>query len=292
MTLEELLLCRLTNCKPLTSLLAVYADDAAIFYQISPDDRKEKWGESGQYPRVVYTVDMQANQERKSAGSMVISLLCDERGLAPEEIEPIVKGCFKDLLIKPEDASPYCFAWSRTDAFEMSKRETGADTRVYGVEVWFDILEYPSQETTDPDPVVALNRYIQKKINGAFILGLDYMEYFKTAGVEAPIFYSRLESVEKSRITNTVAWMDVRIAVHVLCPSAEIRLKLIMSLANFLSLDSEVIMLDGSPMQVSRLQVNNRADYLKDGQLIVTVHYGVLRYKEKKPVIEYVSIEL
>lgn len=44
-------------------------------------------------------------------------------------------------------------------------------------------------------------------------------------------------------------------------------------------------MLDKSPMRIKRLQVNNKADYLKEGQLFVTVHYGLLRYKPKEHMI-------
>lgn len=45
------------------------------------------------------------------------------------------------------------------------------------------------------------------------------------------------------------------------------------------------VMLDKSPMRIKRLQVNNKADYLKEGQLFVTVHYGLLRYKPKEHMI-------
>lgn len=291
MTLEELVYKRLSEYVPLTALLTKYADKAAVFFQSAPDDRQNGWKGKSQYPRLVYAIDMQANQERKSAGTMLVSLLCDEAGMIPEDIEPFVRECLKDLIINPNSASPYCFAWSRTDGFEMPTRESGANTRVIGVEIRFDILEYPAQETTDPDPVLALNRYIGEKIPEAFVLGVSHMAEFKTANGNSPVFYCRLESVEKGKETNTVVWMDGKIAVHVLCPDTDVRLKLIMSLANHLSLSGEVIMMDKSPMRIQRLQVNNRADYLKDGQLFVTVHYGLLRYKNKPHMITEVGID-
>ena len=79
--------------------------------------------------------------------------------------------------------------------------------------------------------------------------------------------------------------MDGKIAVHVLYPAADLRQKWVMALANGLTLDGEVVMLDKSPMRIKRLQVNNKADYLKEGQLFVTVHYGLLRYKPKEHMI-------
>jgi len=291
MNLEELIYKWFSEYKPITELMALFSGKPAIFYQIAPDDRQKGWNGKSQYPRIVYGIDMQVNQERKSAGTMEISLLCDEAGTEPEKIEPLIRECLKDLIINPDNSSPYCFAWSRTDGFEIPIRESGANTRVIGSEIRFDILEYPSQETTDPDPVVALNRYVKDKFPEAFVMGLDNMDSFRVADVKAPVFYCRLESVEKGRETNTVAWMDGKIAIHVLCPAADIRLKMIMSLANNLSLDGEVIMLDKSPMTVKRLQVNNKADYLKEGQLFVTGHYGLLRYKSKPHMIAEVNID-
>lgn len=285
MTLEELIHKWFSESKEVVEKLATFAGKPAVFFQTAPADNQSGWGTTGQYPRIVYAIDMQANQERKSAGTMEVSLLCDEAGIPPEAIEPVVKSCLKDLLVLPDGGFPHCFAWSRTDAFEISSRETGTDTRIIGMEIRFDILEYTNQETTDPDPVVAMNQYIKNIMPEAFVLGLDGMDSFKVAEAETPVFYCRIEGVEKNRETNTVAWMDGRIAVHVLCAAADLRLKWVMALANSLSLDGEVVMLDKSPMRIKRLQVNNKADYLKEGQLFVTVHYGLLRYKNRSHMI-------
>jgi len=281
MNLEELIYKWFSKHKPITEQMALYSRKPAIFYQIAPDDRQKGWSGKTQYPRIVYGIDMQVNQERKSAGTMEISLLCDEAGTEPEKIEPLIRECLKDLIINPENSSPYCFAWSRTDGFEIPIRESGANTRVIGSEIRFDILEYPSQETTDPDPVVALNRYIKDKFPEAFVMGLDNMDSFRVADAKAPVLYCRLESVEKGIETNTVAWMDGKIAIHILCPDGETRLKMASAIANSLSVDGEIIMLDYSPMFIKRLQANYKSDYLKEGQIFVTGHFGLLRYKAK-----------
>ena len=76
MTLEELVHRWFTNHEGVAGRLASYAGKPAIFYQTAPADNQRGW--KCQYPRIVYAIDMQANQERKSAGTMEISLLCDE----------------------------------------------------------------------------------------------------------------------------------------------------------------------------------------------------------------------
>lgn len=85
--------------------------------------------------------------------------------------------------------------------------------------------------------------------------------------------------------------MDSKIAVHVICPDSEIRIKMTTAITNSLSLDGEIIMLDYSPMFIKHLQANYKSDYLKDGQIFFTGHYGLLRYKAKPHVLQSAHIK-
>ena len=280
MTFEELIYKRFSESEELAAFLAVFSGRPAVFSPAPPDDNQKGWGSKTQYPRVVYNFDMQANEERKSAGVLSVSLICQNTGeVVPEDIEPTVRKCLKDVLLKPEGSeSLFAFAWARTDAFEL--QETKNDLLI-GCDVRFDILEYTNQETSDPDPVMAMDSYIKEKYHEYTVVGYDRMEEITVASKENPVFYCRLISVDKAEETNTVAWMDGRIAVHILCPDNGVRLKLAADIANSLSLDGEVIMLDKSPMFIRRLQMDNKSDYLKDGQVFVTGRYGLLRYRAK-----------
>lgn len=290
MTLEELIYKWFTENKDLTEVLASFAEKTAVFYQSAPADNQKGWGSGGQYPRIVYAIDMQADQERKSAGTMEISLLCDEAGTPPEKIEPIVKKCLKDLLILPDGEFPYCFAWARTDSFEIPSRETGSDVRVIGMEIRFDILEYNFQETTDPDPIIATMQYLKEIYPKSLVIGYDHLDKITEATTERPIIYCKLTDIELAGETNTVAWMDGKIALHILCPDSAYRMKIVTAIANKLSLEGEVTLLDQSPMFIKNLRVNYRADYLKDGQISMTGHYGLLRYCERMHTIKEVNI--
>lgn len=279
MKLEELLQKRLCDSESLTKLLTEYAGLPAIFSPESPADNQEEWKTRVHYPRVEYSYELQANEERKSNGTLTVSLLCQNtEDVSPETIEREVKECLKNVLLKPEGEAPFGFAWARTDAFTMKDKK---DNLIIGSEIRFDILEFPNQETTDPDPIMAINKYVKEFYPESIVVGYDRMKETTEASKDCPVIYCRLTSIEKSQETNTVAWMDGKIAVHILCPDYETRFKMAAAIANHLSLDGEVIMLDYSPMFVRRLQVNYKADYLKDGQILVTVYYGLLRYKAK-----------
>lgn len=284
MKLEELIYKRFVSCKELIEHLAVFENAPAVFSLEPPDENQEGWGSNTQYPKVIYNFDLQANEERHSAGTLSVSLLCQNTTeVVPESIEPIIKDCLRDVILKPDGGTPYCFAWARTDAFSIDEKK--GDMTI-GSEVRFDILEYPSQETSDPDPVVATNKYIKGIYPECLIMGYDRMEEITEATAERPVIYCRLISADKAEETNTVAWMDGRIAVHILCPDSGIRLKMAAAIANSMSLDGEIIMLDYSPMFIKRLQSNYKSDYLKDGQIFVTGHYGLLRYKAKPHTLQ------
>lgn len=289
MNLEQLIYKRFSGSKELTKHLATFAEHPAVFSPESPDTIHDGWEGKTQYPQIVYNFDMQANEERKSVGTLVVSLICQNTTeIVPEAIEPEVKKCLRDVLLKPEGGSPYAFAWARTDAFSVQEKKNGL---LIGSEIRFDIFEYPNQQTTDPDPVMAANQYIKGLYPECLVIGSDRMDEITEATKEVPIVYCRLIAIDKGEETNTVAWMDGKLAVHVLCPDNETRIKIATAIANQLSLDGEIIMLDHSPMFIKRLQVNYKSDYLKDGQIFITVHYGLLRYRQKKHRMSGVEIK-
>lgn len=277
MNLEELICKRLSEAKNLTKCLTRYAGQPAIFTPEAPGDREAGWGRATQYPRAVFNFDMQADGERKSAGTLSVAIICrNDSEAVPELIEPAVKKALKDVLLKDDNGTLYAFAWARTEGFSMTEEK---NELLIGSEIRFDIMEYPQQETTDPDPIMAMARYIKDLYRDSIVVGIDKMADETEASKEAPVFYCRLTEIEKLEETNTVVWMNGKIAISLLCPDGATRLKMAAAVLNSLSLDGEVTMLDDSPMFMERLTANLKSDYLKDGQIFVTGRYGLLRYK-------------
>ncbi len=283
MNLEELIYQRFLTNKKLVQQLATYADKPAIFSSTPPEDNQQGWQGKIQYPRMVYQFDLQANEERKSAGTLLISLYCQNTDkVDPEEIEPIIRNTLKDVLLTPENGTPYAFSWARTDGFEATETIQGhIDRLLIGSEIRFDILEYPFQETSDPDPILGMSQYLKALYPDSIVLGIDKIKAITEASKETPILYCRLISVEVAEETNNVVWMDGRIAIHILCPNHEVRLKQTVAIINKLSLDGEIILLDRSPMFLKHVRMDNQSDYLKDGQIFITGRYGLLRYQAK-----------
>ena len=124
-----------------------------------------------------------------------------------------------------------------------------------------------------------MDRYLKALYPECLVMGCDRMGEITEATMQQPVIYCRLAALEKAEETNTVAWMDGKISIHILCPSPELRMKVAAGIADRMSLAGEVILLDQSPMFLKGLSVNYRADYLKEGQILVTGHYGLLRYR-------------
>ena len=277
MNLDELIYKRLSKANDLTQHLVTFDGKPAVFTPEAPDDRAIGWGTATQYPRIVFNFDMQADGERKSAGTLSVTLICrNDVDAVPERIEPAIRKCLKDVLFKDSSETLYAFAWARTDAFSMTEEK---NELLIGSEIRFDIIEYPQQETTDPDPIMAMARYIKGLYPDSIVVGMDHMEDQTEATKEAPVFYCRLTEIDKLEETNTVVWMNGKISVSLLCPDSSTRLKMAAAVANSLSLNGEVEMLDSSPMFMEHLSANLKSDYLKEGQIFVTARYGLLRYK-------------
>lgn len=275
MTLEDLIYTRLSNPNGPAAKLARYGDAPAIFYQAAPEDTAAGWYGKRQYPRIDYTVDMQANPERHSCGILTLNIWCSEQCAPPEDLEPEVRAMMREVFMQPDESPPYSLAWVRSDAFE-GRSQANPATLVNGITVLFDLFAFPVQETTDPDPILAINEYVKQWAPDALVIGKDTLEGFQIATTDQPIFYFRLASLQLQRETNTVAWMDGMIAGYIYAPE-ETRLKWLKALVDVLSLDGEVTMLDTSPMFLRGIKADSAADPLTVGQLRLQIRFGLLR---------------
>lgn len=285
MDLSELISNRLKQDDDLNKMLASYAGEPAVFTVEAPADQQDGWGNLTQYPRICYRVDMQANQERSSSGTLRVAIYTDKTTNIIEDIENVTKRCLQDVLMKPSGEAPFCVSWTRTESYVIEGRE------IWCRDIIFDILEYPGQITTDPDPVLAVAAYVNNIFPDSVVLGIDTVgDYIETA--ERPVFYCRLSKIQKTtgHCMNTICWFIGQIAVHLICPDADMRLKMLASVNQAMALDEEIIMLDQSPMIISGLELNNKADYLREGQLTVTGKYGCLRGNELKHNLSGVSM--
>lgn len=281
-TLNALIGKRLYQTEQIKASLAEYADTPAVFYQTSPGDSQKGWGLGKHYPRITYFVDMQADAERKTSGQISINIWCEESGIAPESIEPIVRESLCGIFLTPQDSGiTHCLEWGRSDVFEIKESESSQQTQIIGVTMIFDVFAFPSQENTDPDPVLAINEYTKKIIPSCKIIAYDELPEIYSPSAEKPAFYWRFGSMANEKVSWAIAWVTGLLTGHIFAPTTEDRLKWLKVLAQQAVVDEEAIMLDDSPMFFTGLKADSAADYLRTGQISLRVKYGILRKRQR-----------
>lgn len=279
MELQELIWNRLIADDAVTEKLTRFDGLPAIFTPEAPPDNTAGWNGLSNYPRITFTLDLSANEERKCQGGMIVSIFAKNEGdYSFAKAADDIKKCLCDVFLVPDGESPYCLAWNRSDGFAID----GLD--ICGMEMQFDILEYPCQETTDPDPVDALNTYLRSVFPEAVVLWHDHINTVEAVKWDRPVFYCRLESDSEDdrHSTFAVTWMECSMVIHIFCTNPYLRGKYARVINKKLGMDMEFPMLDDSPFLVSSSNLSQAADYLRVGQIKLSGRYGILRQTEKK----------
>lgn len=285
MTLDELIRTWFIRNDAIAGKMATYAGSPAVFLQTAPADKQPGWYGRSQYPRIVNRMELRADNERKSQGVLRVDLYCDIAHDSPEDIEPLIRSAMKDIVMQPDESSPYCFAWARTDGFELESKDS--DKRIAGYEVTFDIIEYPEQNATYPDPCESLSIWLKEMFPEAFVLWIDSVDKFKVASEENPVIYVRSESLTMDHVTYALSWVNCSIAIHVIAPTASARNKWIRCIANSMITEGDISMTDNNPLRFESVNASNRSDYLLSGQIMVKGQFTLPRFKPEGDVLRH-----
>lgn len=290
MDFNQLIYSRLAANAALVASLARFDNQPAIFCQEFPADQQPGWSGKVEYPRIDYQVDMMADPQRASSGLLRCLIYTEKNPLIAEQIEAQVRRSLGDVLMKPSDKAPLCVAWNRTDAYQYE------GSAVLVKEVDFDVLEYPNQETTDPDPILSMSSYIKSLFgDSSIVLGVDKVGDF-TNTAEKPVWYCRLTSIQLAAdqhgmLGGSFTWFVCSISIHLICPDASMRLKMVAGLNQELACEGEVIMDDGSPMDIQRTVMSNQADYLRSGQITLNCQFGCIKKSFKVHRLNHADID-
>ena len=184
MKLEELIYSRISGAKYGSTGLASFNGAPAIFFGPCPEDTDRGWGRGRQYPRISYSLDLRGDPERQTAGTLYVDVWCTEDGPAPEDVEPVLRAVLCGVIMAPEHDNPCSFSWQASQTFQ-SARETKTD-KVIGVTVTFDMIAFPEQITSDPDPVLAMMKFIRDEYPEITVIGQNTLPDFTEPSEEHP----------------------------------------------------------------------------------------------------------
>lgn len=276
MELYEMIYSRLRNDEEIASLTAVYNGGAAVFYQRPASAENARWGSEIQYPRIDYTLDLTENPARNTSGVLTVNVWCDAQiGAEPEDIEARVRELLHAVFAQADDYT-YCFAWVRSDAFEI-KGKADETVRTYGVTSTFDVVACPSQYTMYPDPIKGLNAWTRQILPDAVIIGEDTINGWLVPTKEKPAIYWRLTSQGKARQHFAYTWLDISVECHVYCKHAADRLYNLVKINTAHALTGHITLEDTSPLFLKTFQLQPHLNYIITGQIRATGQFGLLQ---------------
>ena len=276
--IEELVNKALLGSKTLNDALATYDCEPAIFYERAAHDKDPSWGEV-QFPRCVYTVEWMYDAERTKSGVVSVDIISLADEGTPVEIADGLVEELSGMFFTQEDQTTYSIIWSRSDSFTTD----GEEPKKLGITVFFDIVEFPIQLTTTPDPVLSTMNWIKEHQPDINVIGKDGLDELWFPTDEKPACYVRLSGeTSQVRPSYAVVWLRANMVVHIICPSAKARVTWLKKLADDLAIEGEIITDDDSPMFIKSLSINSGANPISAGQLMFDGEYGVLRKEPEK----------
>lgn len=265
MTLEELLYQRLTEDLLLGSYLTTYAGKPAVFESMAPEDTSPLWGPA-QTPRIEFLITRQEDPERRVSGRVNVAVVCKGESMeAVTKAESRLQALLNGAVFRPDEGL-IAIRWESAAPFEDEE-----DYR--GIEVIFDLLAFPSQLTTSPDPIEAMNSWAVMAFGGA--IQVDPSSWAPTDSV--PAIYWRFAGVQVTDQTAAVSWMEASIVGHVLAPTPTGRLPWVKRITEKLVITRRTVLDDGSPLFFERISSDSQADHLQAGQIRLTARYGILQ---------------
>ena len=275
MQLDQMLYERLTTDAGPSALLARYDNRPAVFYQQAAPANDKKWG-AKQYPRIDYTIGLQEDPARNTSGILTIHVWCDfENPIDPETIEMQLRKSLHAVFVRAKDDT-YCIAWLRSDAWQVrNQKDESLETTC--ITLTFDLIAFPGQATTTPDPIKALNEWTKALLPQATVIGLDAFYGWIEPSRDRPVVYWRIASQGMHQQKHAMTWMDAMIEGHVYARNAPDRLAVLSRINATASQINHVPMEDGSPLFLYSLTMMPQTNYLRQGQIVARARYGILR---------------
>lgn len=239
--------------------------EGRIFYAQAPydTDLPRNW------PQLILSAERLTDAIHGVAGSLQILILCSEETVSPELLESLTRRALEGVFFNAHEI--FLLKWAKSEVFT-----TPASERlplINGLEMAFEIREFPRAETSAPDAIQALNDFFAAE---CFIIGrTSFEDYFKPTRI-CPAIYFETNSTKMTTQTYSTTWLESVLKCHLFAPTVTARREWLTFLSNRLSICKRVPLRDGSPLRVLNVETDYSADELS-GQIKITTAYGLPR---------------
>lgn len=268
--MESLIRRRLADNENLCALLVDFGGDTAIFYQKAPADTDSP---ETLYPQIIFTTDKYADATRGTAGILNVDIITSQLTTPPEEIERLVRDTLEGIFFRPQAGEIFSLKWQRTDVFTEPASER--TPLIIGATMVFEIYEWPSAETSEPDPVQALNEWAGM-VDDFVIIGATEFDELYEPTAERPVIYFDVQRLKVVEQNNSAVWLDVTITLHVFAPNVRSRRAWLTILNQRLLMTRAVRLADETPMRLLDAEYLTAASEIQ-GQIKYVFSYALPR---------------
>ena len=275
--MERLIRKRLTLNRDLAKILAGLDGEPAIFYAKAAQDTDKEFN----YPQLVLSVEKFTDAIHGVAGLLTVEIICTQATLTPEPIERLIRESLEGVFFR--GAEIFLLKWVKSEPYTEPASERLP--LIIGLEMEFEVREYPNAETSTPDAIQALNDWAGR----IFVVSRTPFEDFFIPTREYPAIYFETLSERMTGAQAAVAWTEATVKGHVFAPKVRMRREWLTILSRDLMTLKAIPLRDGSPLRVTDVEVDYSADELA-GQLQIKCAYGVMRDKVKTIPINHCHI--
>lgn len=279
----------------LSPFLATYAGDMAIFNQEAPADNDSGWGDGSQYGRIVFYIDMQDDPQRNISGTMGVDIYCESgTEQVPEAIEPILRSLIDGYFFSNESVT-IAAQWRST------QYSTEPTKNVVGATLVFNLLDFPTQQTTDPDPIALFNDWTEHDLPEIIgvkrirVIGKDKLPVAWKPSNDYPALYWRIGEIRNCvwiPETYQCTWETAVIWGHIMASDSAAATRIARLIQNTLITKRRLIFDDMAPLMIDRnINVTPANDPLRIGLINLEGTYGILNPKPPTLPLAYITVE-
>ena len=276
--MERLIRKRLAANLELCRILAGFDDEPAIFYAKAPDDVAMEIN----YPQLILSAEKFSDAIHGVAGLLTVEIICTQATLTPEPIERLVRQSLEGVFFHGKEI--FLLKWSKSETYTEPASEHLAT--IIGLEVTFEIREFPNAETSTPDAIQGLNDWVKD----IFVVGKTAFNDFFVPSREYPAVYFESTAEKMTGQQAAVAWVEAQVKGHIFAPTVRARREWLTILSRRLMTIKAVPLGDGSPIRIANVETDFAADEL-NGQLKIVCDFGVPRAREKTIPINHREID-
>lgn len=235
------------------------------------------------YPQIILTCEKFTDAKHGTAGTLNVEIICTQEQ-EPEPLERLVRRELEGVFFKDEEI--FLLRWQRTDVFSEPASERLP--LIIGMQVVFDLYEFPLIILPELDALAALREYASKW--RVMVLGVHTFEDWFEPTRGKPALYLSAGKLNLARQMYTSAFMAAQIRWHVFAPDVPSRIEWLASLQYELTFLKAIKLQDGSPLRLESLELDFSADEIA-GQLNSTWEYALARRFDHTHPINFIRNE-